>query len=65
MDGTYRPDRYWTALNKDHWVYVKTVLEGNNIAKDLPEFEKIVRSRIGIQCLHVILFVCNIIDKMY
>jgi polyhydroxyalkanoate synthase subunit PhaC len=27
--------------------YVKTILESNNIAKDLPELEKIVRSRIN------------------
>jgi hypothetical protein len=26
---------------------VKTILESNNIAKDLPELEKIVRSRIN------------------
>ena len=40
-------EKLFKTFSEAYWVYVKTILEGNNIAKDLPEFEKIVRSRIS------------------
>lgn len=40
-------DKLFNTFSEAYSVYVKTILEGNNIAKDLPELEKIVRSRVN------------------
>jgi polyhydroxyalkanoate synthase subunit PhaC len=40
-------EKLFNTFSEAYSVYLKTILEGNNIAKDLPDLEKIVRSRIS------------------
>jgi hypothetical protein len=40
-------DKIFNTFSEAYSAYLKTILEGNNIAKDLPELEKAERSRIG------------------
>ena len=40
-------EKIFNTFSEAYSVYLKTILEGNNISKDLPELEKIVRSRIS------------------
>ena len=40
-------ERLFTTFSEAYSLYMKTILEGNNISKGLPELEKIVKSRIS------------------
>ncbi|HYA82521.1 MAG TPA: alpha/beta fold hydrolase [Candidatus Bathyarchaeia archaeon] len=40
-------EKMFNTFSEAYLVYLKTLLEGNNISKDLPELEKIVKSRIS------------------
>ena len=40
-------EKLYNTFSEAYSAYIKTILEGNNIAKDLPELEKVVRSRIS------------------
>ncbi len=40
-------EKIFNTFSEAYSVYLKTILEGNNISKDLPELEKIVKSRIS------------------
>jgi hypothetical protein len=39
-------EKLFDTLSEAYSVYVKTILEGSNIAKDLSDLENVVRSRI-------------------
>jgi polyhydroxyalkanoate synthase len=39
-------EKLFGTFSEAYSVYIKTILEGNNVAKDLPDLERIVRSRI-------------------
>ena len=40
-------ERLFNTFSEAYSLYLKTILEGNNISKDLPKLEKIVKSRIS------------------
>jgi hypothetical protein len=40
-------EKIFSIFSEAYSVYLKTISEGNNISKDLPELEKIVKSRIS------------------
>jgi polyhydroxyalkanoate synthase len=40
-------EKILNTFSEAYSVYLKTILEGNNIFKDMPELEKVVRSRIS------------------
>jgi hypothetical protein len=40
-------EKIFSTFSEAYSVYLKTILERNSITKDLPELEKVVRSRIS------------------
>jgi len=46
MNSSRISEKLFDTFSEAYSVYVRTILEGNNIAKDLPELENVVRSKI-------------------